>query len=115
MIPWRAEGRNVGELLDIGSGSVSVRVPQHDGDGWETTRWSREAPVELTERKQLFAQQNVASDRNRSLVENPVERVWAVCNEMRSAKRDDIIAKCVAEGINFSTAKTQYYAWRKSQ
>lgn len=112
---WRPEGKNVGELLDVSTGSVSVRIPTHDGSGFETTRWSLGTPVVPTERNEFYTQANAATDRNRSLIENPVERVWAICNENIDLTRDGIIAKCVAEGINFSTAKTQFYAWRKKQ
>lgn len=42
-------------------------------------------------------------------------RVWAIADTMPKADRATIIAACVAEGINPSTAGTQYSKWKKSQ
>lgn len=47
-----------------------------------------------------------------STIERPTKRVWAIADDMLRAnpntKRSEIIAKCVAEGIAFYTARTQY-------
>ncbi len=57
----------------------------------------------------------VAKARNASTVESPVKRVWAIADSMPDAKRKDVIAACVAEGIAFFTARTQYQKWKQNQ
>jgi len=50
-----------------------------------------------------------------SSIERPCKRVWAIADEMFAAnpqmKRKDVLARCVAEGIAFYTARTQYQQW----
>lgn len=53
--------------------------------------------------------------RNKSSVANPVQQVWAVADAMPEAKRKDIIAACVEQGIAFFTARTQYQKWKQSR
>lgn len=57
----------------------------------------------------------VVKARNASTVESPVKRVWAIADSMPDAKRKDVIAACVAEGIAFFTARTQYQKWKQNQ
>ena len=47
-----------------------------------------------------------------SKVENPVARMWTICEAMVDSKRKDVIASAVAEGISYYTARTQYQLWR---
>lgn len=47
-----------------------------------------------------------------STVANPVKTVWKIADSMRNAKRKDVITKCVAEGVAFYTARTQYQLWK---
>lgn len=42
---------------------------------------------------------------------NKVARVWMICNLLAGKARSDVIAACVAVGINFNTARTQYQQW----
>jgi len=42
-------------------------------------------------------------------------RVWEIAAGVPSGDRAKIIAACVAEGINASTAATQYSKWKKAQ
>jgi hypothetical protein len=42
-------------------------------------------------------------------------RVWAIGDGIGKADRTAIIAACVAEGINASTAATQYSKWKKAR
>jgi hypothetical protein len=42
-------------------------------------------------------------------------RVWEIAAGIPSGDRAKIIAACVAEGINASTAATQYSKWKKAQ
>lgn len=50
-----------------------------------------------------------------SSVESPVKVVHQLCDEMKGAAREDIMAACLARGINRHTASTQIQKWRKAQ
>ena len=54
----------------------------------------------------------------KSVVENPVQRVWAIAEQMWGQRRKDIIAECVRQGIAYNTARTQYqeyYSLKKKE
>ena len=53
--------------------------------------------------------------RNKSTVTSPVRQVWAIADSMPGAKRKDIVAACVEQGIAFFTARTQYQKWNQSR
>lgn len=42
--PWRSEGKHVGTVKRSGM-TVAVRVPKHDGDGWEEAQWAEATQV----------------------------------------------------------------------
>lgn len=44
----------------------------------------------------------------------PVQLAHIIFDENPSASRNEVLALCVAEGININTARTQYYHWRKN-
>lgn len=53
-----------------------------------------------------------------STIEHPCKRVWYIADEMKDAaggldkiRRKDVLARCVAEGIAYYTARTQYQLW----
>lgn len=43
------------------------------------------------------------------------KRVWEICDAHEGEDRSEIIAACTAEGINPSTAATQYGKWKKAR
>ena len=45
----------------------------------------------------------------------PVARVWEIASSMPDAARKDVVAACLAKGINVHTARTQYQRWRQAQ
>ncbi len=47
-----------------------------------------------------------------STVANPVEVVRGLCEAMKGKPRKDVLAACVAKGVNKSTAATQYQLWK---
>lgn len=49
----------------------------------------------------------------KSTVDNPVQLVWIIADNMWGARRKDIIAECVKQGIAYNTARTQYQAFYK--
>jgi hypothetical protein len=56
-----------------------------------------------------FARQNKKVEITHvSTIERPCKRVWDIAESMPGAKRKDILAACVAEGIAYYTARTQY-------
>jgi len=52
---------------------------------------------------------------NKSTIERPCQRVWIIADDMLvanpSVKRKDVMAACVAAGVAFYTARTQYQQW----
>ena len=46
-----------------------------------------------------------------SEVESPVRVVWRIASEMKGKDRKEVIAACIAAGVNKSTASTQFYKW----
>lgn len=50
----------------------------------------------------------------KSKIKKPCYRVWDIADEMTDARRKDVIAACVAEGIAFYTARTQYQLWKQA-
>lgn len=46
-----------------------------------------------------------------STVERPCKLVWHIADEMVGARRKDVLAACVARGVAFYTARTQYQLW----
>lgn len=52
--------------------------------------------------------------RAKSDAESPVKLVWRLADEMKGASRADVVAACVAQGVNKATASTQFYRWQKS-
>lgn len=43
--------------------------------------------------------------------EGPVAKVHHLCDELKDKPRKEVIATCVAKGINPHTARTQYQRW----
>jgi hypothetical protein len=52
---------------------------------------------------------------HQSEIKRPCKTVWAIADSMKGAKRADIIAACVAKGIAFYTARTQYQQYKAAQ
>lgn len=112
IMPWRPAGRNIGTVRHVGVGSVDVTEPGTDQSS--SGGWAHGTQVIPTERQALIEQNAFRSEtRERSSVESPVQLVHRICNEMKGKPRDEIIARCIELGVNKSTAKTQFYAWRK--
>ena len=42
-------------------------------------------------------------------------RVWELADQMKGARRKDVIAACVEAGVPLGTSKTQYQQWYASQ
>lgn len=57
----------------------------------------------------------IINGRVRSEAESPVKLVHRLADEMKGKTRAEVIAACVAAGVNKSTAATQYYKWNKAQ
>lgn len=50
----------------------------------------------------------------KSTAQSPCKLVWHIASAMPGAKREAVIAECVAQGISPNTAKTQYQHWKKA-
>lgn len=53
--------------------------------------------------------------RERSTADSPVKRVWAICDANPDKPRAEVVNLCVSEGINKSTAGTQYSHWKRAR
>jgi hypothetical protein len=123
--PWRPYGQRAGRVERVGLGSVSVHVARHEGDGWERTAIAHSTQVSPCPAEEYHEQSfGEGSSRvaNRSQVRKPTEVVWAICDEMfadvdtlTTAMRDEMVKRAIADGVNESTAKTQYYRWKKNR
>lgn len=117
ILPGRPAGVHAGKVITQGMGSTTVHIPRHEGDGWDTLPIARGTQVYPCHRdvyeNQGFGQSRDSRVKNRSEVKKPCDIVWAVCKEMSTSPRNDIIAECIKQGVNPNTAKTQYYKWRK--
>lgn len=120
-MPWRPPGKQVGKVIRHGSGSTYVHVPVNsDEGGWDYSNFALSSlvePCELTSYGNQSFGEKGGSGRmlNRSTVEKPVDIVHRLCREMRTSTRDEIVKAAMDLGVNISTAKTQYYAWKKLQ
>lgn len=61
------------------------------------------APVEQPKVEKEITRKSTASD--------PCRLVWEIAERMEGQRRKDIIAACVAAGVAFYTARTQYQLW----
>lgn len=55
------------------------------------------------------------AERAKSDVASPTKLVWQIADSMPNASRADVIAACVAKGVNAATASTQFSKWRKAR
>ncbi|QJD54359.1 hypothetical protein [Aminobacter phage Erebus] len=65
--------------------------------------------------KRVSAQRDPSAPRAKSDVENPSKLVWEMASNMPGSTRQEVVAACVAAGVNASTASTQFYRWQKAQ
>ena len=70
------------------------------------------AVADQEEKKEPSSKADVVHE---STVERPCKLVWHVADEMTAAnpavRRKDVLAACVARGVAFYTARTQYQQW----
>lgn len=59
--------------------------------------------------------QGESGTRAKSEVVGPVKTVWRICDEMKGKPRPEIMAACIAAGVNKATASTQIFRWQKAQ
>lgn len=105
--PIEADDASEGETLE------AMEQERDEAQNPDAPEVPKEAPAD--EPQQEEAPAPVVKARNASTVESPVKRVWAIADSMPEAKRKDVIAACVAEGIAFFTARTQYQKWKQNQ
>lgn len=105
--PIEADDASEGETLE------AMEQERDEAQNPDAPEVPEEAPAD--EPQQEEAPAPVVKARNASTVESPVKRVWAIADSMPEAKRKDVIAACVEEGIAFFTARTQYQKWKQNQ
>lgn len=50
-----------------------------------------------------------------SSIHRPCAQVWHIADSMLGAKRKEVLAACIENGIAFYTARTQYQLWSQCQ
>jgi hypothetical protein len=77
---------------------------------------SKKKPTKkATTKKAATAKTAEKPKKNKSTVDSPVAKVWEIAGRMPDAPRKDVIAACVAKGINFHAARTPYQRWLHSE
>lgn len=72
-------------------------------------------------KKETTKKETTKSDNERytkkefSDIESPCRRVWVIAESMEGARRKEVIEACVANGIAYNTARTQYQHWSKAK
>ena len=72
-------------------------------------------PVAKTTKAATGGEATPKGQRAKSDVENPTKLVWRLADEMVGSTRIEVVAACVAQGVNKATASTQYYRWQKAK
>jgi hypothetical protein len=49
---------------------------------------------------------------HKSTTKNPCQTVWEICEQNRDKKRKEVLDACLAAGVAYYTARTQYQAWK---
>lgn len=74
-----------------------------------------DAALEVADQEEKKAPVAKADVVHESTVERPCKLVWHIADEMTAAnpavRRKDVLAACVARGVAFYTARTQYQQW----
>jgi hypothetical protein len=65
--------------------------------------------------EQVKAEQPKRTYENKSSISAACQVVHDLCNEMKDARRKDVIQAAVDKGVAFYTARTQYQKWFKAQ
>lgn len=97
---WARDERPQGKLT-----TRKVARPPWGGDGEGDQ--TGDAPAQADEKSK--------APRPRSDAQSPTKLVWQIADEMSDKPRAEIIAACVAAGVNPATASTQFSRWKKSK
>ena len=102
-------GNGVGKHLD----EVNGKVIRHGKFEYVCLACNGEfgpaiSPVEVEEPAKVATTHEI---KNESTAALPCKSVWAIADEMKGARRKDVIAACVEKGIAYNTARTQYQQW----
>lgn len=85
---------------------LQIKAEGHELEPMTPSLWN--------DKSEARAEGTIAS-RARSEAESPTKLVWSIADSMPDADRKDVIAACVEQGVNKSTAQTQYYKWSKAR
>lgn len=80
-----------------------------------TRHLSPKAMTTLTEAVVDAAEELLPASAGKSTVDGPVATTRRICNSMRGKRRHEVIAECIARGVNPHTARTQYQRWFNTQ
>ena len=102
------------EMSDTDVSNVSVRkvkIPPktEQSEKPKMTEANTAAPTKTGPRKKSESRNGVS----RPSPTSKTGRIWEIADSMPNANRKDVLEVAVAEGINASTASTQYGNWRR--
>lgn len=101
----RGAGRKFPEALAAGA----IHMQKEDDGKWYFFLIEPDAPaVAEKSAKKPRAKSNMAQKDGEP---GPCFIVWDLCDKMVGARRTDVIKACVAAGVNYNTARTQYQHW----
>ena len=115
--PWAVATDS--EVTAVVAGRDAARMAKAEGAAGKVVKLSdltleviapvvaKPAPVAKAEAPKAEATKREA----KSTVERPTKLVWHIADEMKGAKRSEVVAACVAKGIAYYTARTQYQQW----
>lgn len=76
---------------------------------------AEQVAAEAAAERQANASMGVAGAQPRlSTAIRPTKLVWEIADTMPKASRKEVMAACVAAGVAYGTARTQYQAWFKA-
>lgn len=94
--PWAVA--KVKEALEAANGKLTAKLAKPESEGAKPPHTGRKSSSPTT-----------------SQGEGAVATVRRIASKMKGKTRKDVIAACVAAGVNENTAKTQYQRWFKAQ
>lgn len=103
----------LGNGVGVHGQDVNGKTVKHDKFEYECLACGGEFGPAIVEAKHVAGKANhfKIEIKNESTTERPCKSVWAIADEMKGARRKDVIAACVEKGIAYNTARTQYQQW----
>ena len=113
----KSEPLNLGAALKAQhAGATAVRITESvDAKDARKAKEARETEKAPKLPKAKLPKASAGPILHKSEIDHPCKRVWGIASDMKAAnpniKRGEVLAACVAQGIAYYTARTQYQQW----